>query len=59
MEPRVVIVNPHIKLDHGDYIVLKNNEDEATFKQLKKYGKTRVLHPLNPKNAFTTSIPTK
>ena len=24
-------------------------EGEATFKQLKKYGKTRVLHPLNPK----------
>ena len=22
---------------------------EATFKQLKKYGRTRVLHPLNPK----------
>ena len=24
-------------------------EREATFKQLKKYGRTRVLHPLNPK----------
>ena len=22
---------------------------EVTFKQLKKYGRTRVLHPLNPK----------
>ncbi len=29
---------------------LKGNEEgEATFKQLKKYGKVRVLHPLNPK----------
>ena len=34
--------------DHNDYVVLKNEEDEAVFKQLKKYGKTRILHPLNP-----------
>ena len=34
---------------HNDYVVVSNVEWEATFKQLKKYGKTRVLHPLNPK----------
>ncbi len=30
-------------------MVLCNEEGKATFKQLKKYGRTRVLHPLNPK----------
>jgi SOS-response transcriptional repressor LexA len=30
-------------------VVVSNEEGEATFKQLKKYGRTRVLHPLNPK----------
>ncbi len=30
-------------------MVIANDEGQATFKQLKKYGKTRVLHPLNPK----------
>ncbi len=54
MEPEfqdgdVIIVNPHIKPDSNDYVVVRNEEDEATFKQLKKYGKERVLHPLNPK----------
>jgi SOS-response transcriptional repressor LexA len=44
----IIIVNPHIKPDHGDYVVLKNAEDEAIFKQLRKYGKARILHPLNP-----------
>lgn len=44
-----IIVNPHVKAEHGDYVVVKNEQEEATFKQLKKYGKTRVLHPLNPK----------
>lgn len=54
MEPEfqdgdIIIVNPHIKPDHNDYVVVRNEEDEATFKQLKKFGKERVLHPLNPK----------
>ena len=31
----------------GDYVVVKNGKGEATLKQLKKYGKTFVLHPLN------------
>ena len=30
-----------------DYVLLKNDEDEATFKQLKKFGDALVLHPLN------------
>ncbi|MFH1025561.1 MAG: S24 family peptidase [Nitrospirota bacterium] len=30
----IIIVNPHIKPDHNDYIVLKNEEEEAVFKQM-------------------------
>jgi SOS-response transcriptional repressor LexA len=33
----------------GDYVVAKNDEQEATFKQYKRFDNTRVLHPLNPK----------
>ncbi|NOG86068.1 MAG: helix-turn-helix domain-containing protein [Planctomycetes bacterium] len=54
MEPEfhdgdIIVINPFLKQEHNDYIVVCNEEGEATFKQLKKYGKTRVLHPLNPK----------
>lgn len=55
MEPEfregdIIIVDPHIKPEHDDYIIVKNKVGEgATFKQLKKYGKTWVLHSLNPK----------
>jgi len=54
MEPEfhegdIIIVNPALKQEHNDYRVVSNDDGEATFKQLKKYGKTRVLHPLNPK----------
>lgn len=30
-------------------MVVYNEYGEATFKQLKKYGKIRILYPLNPK----------
>lgn len=30
-------------------MIVKNDEEEATFKQLKKFGDTLVLHPLNSK----------
>jgi SOS-response transcriptional repressor LexA len=35
----------------GDIIivVVRNEEEAATFKQLKIFGKERILHPLNPK----------
>ena len=48
-EGDIIVINPYLKPEHNDYVVIANNEGEATFKQLKKYGKTRVLHPLNPK----------
>jgi len=45
----IIVINPYLKPEHNDYVVVSNEDGEATFKQLKKYGKTRVLHPLNPK----------
>jgi len=47
-EGDIIVINPYLKPEHNDYVVVSNEEGEATFKQLKKYGRTRVLHPLNP-----------
>lgn len=45
-----IIVNPEIQPENGDFVVVRDNKNnEATFKQLKKYGKKIILHPLNPK----------
>ena len=54
MEPEfaegdIIILDPHVKPNPGDYVIIRNDEGEATLKQLKQYGRTRVLHPLNPK----------
>ena len=49
VEGDVIIVNPHIEPVPGDYVIVKNDAEGATFKQLKKVGKTLFLHPLNPK----------
>ncbi len=54
MEPEfndgdIIIVSPTAKAVTGDYVVAKNDEEEATFKQYKRFDNTRVLHPLNPK----------
>ena len=48
-EGDIIVINPYLKPEHNDYVVVSNVEGETTFKQLKKYGTTRVLHPLNPK----------
>jgi SOS-response transcriptional repressor LexA len=48
-EGDIVIVSPHHRAASGDYVVVKNDNEEVTLKQLKKYGTKRVLHPLNPK----------
>jgi SOS-response transcriptional repressor LexA len=48
-EDEIIIVNPHVEAKSGDYVVVKNEEEEATFKQLKIYGDMTVLHPLNPR----------
>ena len=43
----IIIVNPHIQPEIGDYVIVKNHKEEATFKQLKKYGDRYILRPLN------------
>jgi SOS-response transcriptional repressor LexA len=48
-EGEIIIVSPHVEAQPGDYVVVKDGEEKATFKQLKKYGPRWVLHPLNPK----------
>lgn len=54
MEPEftegdIIILDPQVQTIPGDYVIAKNDEGEATLKQLKQYGKIQVLHPLNPK----------
>lgn len=49
VEGDLIILNPHVKPNPGDYVVVKNDDGEATLKQLKQYGKVQVLHPLNSK----------
>ena len=55
MEPEfidgdIIIVRPDINADNGDYVIVQDNDsDEATFKQLKRYGRKVILHPLNHK----------
>lgn len=47
-EGEIIIVSPHLEAQPGNYVIVKNPEGEATFKQLKKFGTSWVLHPLNP-----------
>jgi len=54
MEPEInegdiIIVGPYDNAMPGDYVVAKNDEEEATFKQYKIFDNTLVLHYLNPK----------
>ena len=50
VEGDIIVVNPHIAPKPGDFVIVKNEDNgEATFKQLKRYGDTLILHPLNPK----------
>jgi SOS-response transcriptional repressor LexA len=46
----IIVINQFLKQENNDYVVVCYEEGESTFKQLKKYGKVRVLHPLNPKH---------
>ena len=45
----IIIISPTAKAVTGDYVVAKNDEEEAAFKQYKRFDKTKVLHPLNPR----------
>lgn len=48
-EGDIIIVSPHKIPDHDDYVIVKNDQGATAFRQFKRYGKTRILHPLNPK----------
>ncbi len=37
----IKVIIPYLKQEHNDYVVVCNEEGDATFKQLKKYGKLR------------------
>lgn len=52
MEPKfqegmILIVEPEIDANPGDYVIVKNGNDETTFKQLIKDGPDWYLKPLN------------
>ncbi len=52
MEPEflkgdVIIVNPHVEAVPGDFVIVKNDWEEAALRQLKKFDKILVLLPLN------------
>lgn len=52
MEPRftegmLLIVEPELDSQHGDYVIVKNGSEETTFKQLIKDGSDWLLKPLN------------
>jgi len=54
MEPRfkegdIIVVDPDAQVDPGNFVIVRNQEGEVVFKQLKRYGRTWVLHSLNPK----------
>jgi len=50
LENDSIIIDPEVQPQPGDYVVVKKDqEEEATFKQLKKYRGVWVLHPLNPR----------
>ncbi len=54
MEPEflagmILIIEPELDPQPGDYVVAKNGGDETTFKQLVKDGSDWYLKPLNPR----------
>jgi SOS-response transcriptional repressor LexA len=54
MEPKfpdgaIIIVEPDEIAHHNSYVIVRQNGDEATFKQLLIDGSQRLLKPLNPR----------
>lgn len=44
----ILIIDPEMAAAHGDYVIAKNGDNEATFKQLVKDGADWYLKPINP-----------
>ena len=54
MEPEftagdIVLVDPECEWSTRDYVIVKNGDDEATFKQILLDGDKVLLNPLNPR----------
>lgn len=45
----IIIVEPEMEPCHGDYVIVKNGHNEATFKQLIQDGADLYLKPMNPR----------
>lgn len=48
-EGAVLIVEPEMEAQPGDFVIAKNGDEETTFKQLIKDGGDWYLKPLNPR----------
>ncbi len=48
-EGEIIIVNPHIAWEVGNYVIVKNSDVEATFNQLKEQADMWVIFLPNPK----------
>lgn len=48
-EGTIIIVEPELEATPGDYVIARNDQHEATFKQLIKDGPDWFLSPLNPR----------
>lgn len=48
-EGMILIIEPELDPQPGDFVVAKNGNDETTFKQLTKDGADWYLKPLNPR----------
>src|SRR5574343_903579 len=45
----IIVVEPEMEPKHGSYVIAKNGDNEATFKQLVQDGSDFYLKPLNPR----------
>lgn len=48
-EGSILIVEPDLEAQPGDFVIAKNGDEESTFKQLVKDGGDWYLKPLNPR----------
>lgn len=45
----ILVVEPEMQAENGDFVIVRNGADEATFKQLVKDGADWYLKPINPR----------
>lgn len=50
----ILVVEPEMDAQPGDFVIVKNGDDEATFKQLVRDGADLYLKPLNPRYPIKT-----